>query len=190
MKVYTKKGDRGETGLLGNVRVSKDHLRVEAYGDTDELVSWLGLLRDELQDEQLHELLGSIQLELFLLNSELATPAGGKTFGELLEEEAVVALEKWIDLWEEELPPLKSFVLPGGNRVASSLHVARTICRRAERSVVSLARTEDVRPVALRYLNRLSDALFSLARLVAFRAGTPEVKISDLRRVRIEERAK
>jgi cob(I)alamin adenosyltransferase len=189
MKVYTKKGDRGETGLLGNVRVSKDHLRVVAYGDTDELVSWLGLLRDELQDEELHALLGSIQLELFLLNSELATPAGGRTFGELLEEEAVEALEQWIDAWDTELPPLKSFILPGGNRVASSLHVARTVCRRAERSVVSLAKLEDVRPVVLRYLNRLSDMLFSMARLVAFRANTPEVKISDLRRVRLGKSA-
>ncbi len=188
MKVYTKKGDRGETGLLGNVRVSKDHLRVVAYGDTDELVSWMGLLRDETADEEFRELLGSIQLELFLLSSELATPVGGRVFGELLEEEAVLALEDWIDAWDEELPPLKSFILPGGHRLSSQLHVARTVCRRAERAVVSLGGVEEVREIPLKYLNRLSDFLFSMARIVAFREGAEEVKITDLRRVRRENR--
>lgn len=186
MKIYTKKGDKGETGLLGNVRVSKAHIRVDAYGHVDELVSVMGLVRSMTEDQQLSEILGSIQLELFFLSSELATPPGRDVMGEVVEAESIEFMEQEIDRCDEELPPLKSFILPGGSVVASYLQLARTVCRRAERSVVHLAAEESVRPLLVQYLNRLSDLLFALGRRVNFREGIEDVKVSDLREKRLQ----
>ncbi|HAA57913.1 MAG TPA: cob(I)yrinic acid a,c-diamide adenosyltransferase [Myxococcales bacterium] len=186
MKIYTKKGDKGETGLLGNVRVSKAHIRVDAYGHVDELVSVMGLVRSMTEDQQLSDILGSIQLELFFLSSELATPPGRDVMGEVVEAESIEFMEQEIDRCDEELPPLKSFILPGGSVVASYLQLARTVCRRAERSVVHLAAEESVRPLLVQYLNRLSDLLFALGRRVNFREGIEDVKVSDLREKRLQ----
>lgn len=186
MKIYTKTGDTGETGLLGGVRVSKAHIRVDAYGHVDELVSYLGLIHSLAEDEALCDLLANIQLELFLLNTELATPEGKKAKGETITEAEISALEQDIDRCDEELPALRSFILPGGAPLASHLHVARTICRRAERALVLLVQSETVRPLLIQYLNRLSDLLFSLGRLANTRAGVEEIKISDLRQKRLQ----
>ncbi len=184
MKIYTRGGDRGETGLLGNVRVSKGSERVEAYGCVDELVSWLGLLRAEAEDSELIAQIAEIQSELFFVNSELATPADRKPFGEVIEEDAVKRLEDWIDACDEELPTLKSFILPGGSKTSARLHVARTVCRRAERAVVRLAATEPLRDVLIQYLNRLSDLLFSFGRRANLREGVEEVLVTNLRKSR------
>jgi len=181
MKIYTKKGDLGETGLFGGARVPKDHERVVAYGEVDELVSLLGLIRSTAPDKELLALLGDIQLDLFLLSSELATPTHKKTKGELLEDADVESLEAAIDRCDEELPPLTSFILPGGSPTSARLQWARTVCRRAERAVVSAGQSHELRPVLLRYLNRLSDLLFSLGRLANVREGVAEVLISELR---------
>ncbi|MCK6510668.1 cob(I)yrinic acid a,c-diamide adenosyltransferase [Myxococcota bacterium] len=185
MKIYTRAGDRGETGLLGNVRVSKASERVEAYGCVDELVSWLGLLRAEAEDSELIAQIAQIQSELFFVNSELATPADRQPIGEVIEEDAVKRLEDWIDTCDEALPTLKSFILPGGSKTSARLHVARTVCRRAERAVVRLAEIEPLREVLIQYLNRLSDLLFSFGRRANLREGVAEVLVTNLRKSRI-----
>lgn len=179
MKIYTKGGDAGETSLFGGQRVRKDASRVEAYGAVDELNAILGLAVAELEDKDLIELLRVIQASLFDLGGELATPdveerqERGKAMPRVSEPD-VAEFESWIDRLEGELEPLRSFVLPGGARAAALLHLARTICRRAERRVVSLSEKEAVQPVVLRYLNRLSDLLFVLARVVNRRRGVVE----------------
>ncbi len=179
MKIYTKTGDAGETGLFGGARVSKSSARVEAYGDVDELNSVLGLVRAEGNlGGRFDELITSIQSRLFDVGAELAN-AKGKDLGiPLVAEDDVVAMEHAIDHAEEELPPLRTFVLPGGSRLSANLHLARTVCRRAERRVVSLGEGEEaveIRPEVLRYLNRLSDLLFVLARYANHRAGVADV---------------
>ncbi len=179
MKIYTKGGDAGETSLFGGQRVRKDTSRVEAYGAVDELNAVLGLAVAELEEKDLIEHLRVIQASLFDLGGELATPdveerqERGKATPRVSEPD-VAELESWIDRLEGELEPLRSFVLPGGARAAALLHLARTICRRAERRVVSLSEKEAVQPVVLRYLNRLSDLLFVLARVVNRRSGVVE----------------
>jgi cob(I)alamin adenosyltransferase len=181
MKIYTKTGDAGETGLFGGSRVPKDDARVEAYGTVDELNCVLGLARAALPaSSTLDPLLARLQSELFDLGSELATPParletrlGARI--PLTTDERVTAIEAEIDRLEEPLPPLKNFILPGGTSAAAALHVARAVCRRAERCVVALARTETVRPEALRYLNRLSDLLFVLARYANQQGGVADV---------------
>ncbi|MBD0319275.1 MAG: cob(I)yrinic acid a,c-diamide adenosyltransferase [Gemmatimonadetes bacterium] len=183
MKIYTKTGDRGETGLFGGQRVAKDHARVEAYGDVDELNSVLGIVVAQLQpggDDELVPRLLAIQSDLFTLGSRLATPApedGGRDnpWIPLLDPARVSEMELWIDHSEAELEPLKNFVLPGGTPAAASLHLARTVCRRAERRVVSLARAATVDEGVVIYLNRLSDLLFTLARLANRRAEVADV---------------
>jgi cob(I)alamin adenosyltransferase len=177
MKIYTKSGDAGETGLFGGARVSKASARVESYGELDELNSVLGLVLSEPFDERISALLLSVQSRLFDLGAELATAPGSKvSLGiPLVGEDEVERLERAIDEAESELPPLKTFVLPGGCRAAAYLHLARTVCRRAERHVVALASDEGVRPELLRYLNRLSDALFVFARLANHRARISDV---------------
>ncbi len=177
MKIYTKTGDRGDTGLFGGARASKASVRVEAYGELDELNSVLGLVLSEPFDAQVSALLTAVQSRLFDLGAELATAPDSKAaLGiPLLDEAEVSALEAAIDRAESELTPLKTFVLPGGSRAAAFLHLARTVCRRAERRVVALAEHEPVRPEALRYLNRLSDALFVFARLANHRAQVSDV---------------
>ena len=177
MKIYTKTGDKGDTGLFGGARVSKASTRVSSYGDVDELNSVLGLVLSEPFDAGISALLTEVQSRLFDVGAELATDPNSKvSLGiQLVSEREIEQLELAIDEAEKELAPLKTFVLPGGSRAAAYLHLARTVCRRAERSVVSLAEHESVRPEALRYLNRLSDALFVFARLANHRAGIPDV---------------
>ncbi|HEU5262551.1 MAG TPA: cob(I)yrinic acid a,c-diamide adenosyltransferase [Gemmatimonadales bacterium] len=181
-KIYTKSGDRGETGLFGGGRVPKDHLRVEAYGQVDELNAAIGLAR-ALDPPGFHDgLLQTIQRDLFTIGAQLATPDPdmlAKTVsrsGAPIGESEVGALEHVIDAAEATLEPLKSFILPGGTAKAGALHVARTACRRAERAVVALARAEPVSPAILQYLNRLSDLLFVLARAANAHAGRPDIK--------------
>ena len=182
MKIYTRTGDEGDTGLFGGPRVPKDDARVEAYGAVDELNAVLGVAAAGLDPEaspDLAEMLHEIQSTLFDLGGELATPdareraASGK-LTPLLAEGASERLEGWIDALEEELEPLTQFILPGGAPVAAALHHARTVCRRAERRVVSLAAIEDVANDPLVYLNRLSDFLFVAARAVNRREGVEE----------------
>jgi len=171
-KVYTKTGDAGQTSLVGGDRVSKADLRVSAYGDVDELNSTLGVARTFPVDEALNALLGRLQNELFTVGADLATPTGTQV--PRVDEEMVGGLEREIDRHLEELEPLKEFILPGGSQAGAMLHLARTVARRAERAVVALAEREEINPAALRYLNRLSDLLFVLARVASRRAGTVE----------------
>jgi cob(I)alamin adenosyltransferase len=179
VKIYTRRGDQGETDLVGAGRVPKDHPRVDAYGAVDELNAVLGAAAAQTAYEDLRVLLHGVQRELFALGAYLATPEErhrapvGIRAPDAVE---VGALEARIDTFEAELAPLQRFVLPGGTPAAAALHFARTVCRRAERCVVSLDRLERLEPSAIRYLNRLSDLLFVLARVENRRAGIPDVE--------------
>jgi cob(I)alamin adenosyltransferase len=177
MKIYTKTGDRGDTGLFGGARVSKASLRVNAYGDVDELNSVLGLVRAHTRDPQRLSQLQGIQSDLFTVGAELAkNPDKQVDLGMALVSEAdIERLERGIDALDAVLSPLKTFILPGGSMAASFLHVARTVCRRAERVVVQLAQSEPVRAELIRYLNRLSDLLFTLARAENHESGVADV---------------
>jgi cob(I)alamin adenosyltransferase len=177
MKIYTKTGDRGQTALFGGARVSKASLRVSAYGDVDELNSQLGVVCASDADLELKTRLREIQEELFSLGAELAkNPDKDVDLGVPgIADPEIERLEHDIDRFETELEPLKTFILPGGAPSAAFLHVARTACRRAERAVVLLAESEPVRPELVRYLNRLSDLLFVLARVANHRAGVVDV---------------
>lgn len=173
-RIYTRTGDLGETGLIGGQRVPKDHLRVEAYGAVDELNAHLGVARSMVVHPDLEEVLNRLQHRLFDLGAELATPPTKESASAITDDEVKV-LEGVIDLYQEELPPLREFILPAGNGIAAALHVARTVCRRVERRTVTLARSEKVRPQILKYLNRLSDLLFVIARAANARSGIPDV---------------
>lgn len=176
MKVYTKTGDAGTTALLGGTRVGKNHLRLEAYGTLDELNSWMGLLRDYEVNQIRQKPLKDIQDMLFTLGSHLATAPGKNVRhlpGYTLKDVGV--LEQQIDHMEEGLPELKNFILPGGHVAVSQCHIARCVCRRAERLVVSLHELEPVDEIILAYLNRLSDYLFVLARRMSHELGAAEV---------------
>ncbi len=177
MKIYTKTGDDGETGLFGGPRVSKDAPRIEAYGTVDELNSALGLVRAGELDPEIDALLGQIQNDLFALGAQLATPDPGAHHTALVDSNQIASLESAIDRYEAQLEPLHQFVLPGGTLAAAGLHVARTVCRRAERRLVALVHqsTEPIAREPLVYLNRLSDLLFVLARAVNRAAGCPDV---------------
>jgi len=180
MKLYTRRGDAGETRLAEGGKVRKNEPRVEAYGAVDELNALLGLVLAETNDAEQIEGFQRIQTSLFDLGSELATPAARtrKASNATLprvDSARVEELEAWIDLLDEELEPLRRFVLPGGSRMAALLHLARTVCRRAERRVVALMAQEEVEPVLGAYLNRLSDLFFTLARSANQRAGVAEV---------------
>lgn len=175
MKIYTKTGDGGETGLFGGTRVSKASDRVAAYGEVDELNSVIGLARLAPIDEERDALLASVQAELFELGAELGSRPGKDAGVPRVGDAEVERLERAIDRAEEELPPLTTFILPGGSPGAAHLHLARTVCRRAERAIVALADNDEVRPEVIRYLNRLSDLLFVLARLANARAGVADV---------------
>lgn len=179
MKIYTRTGDGGETSLFGGGRVRKDHPRTAAYGDVDELNSAIGLVRATAPAELFDEHLQAVQRDLFAIGGRLATPEPkkvAKAMGKaVLPPERAESFEQVIDDAERELPPLSAFVLPGGTPKAAALHVARTVCRRAERSVVHLAREDEVPPEIVIYLNRLSDLLFTLARLANHRAGAPDI---------------
>jgi cob(I)alamin adenosyltransferase len=179
MSIYTKTGDEGDTGLFGGGRVPKDHPRVSAYGDVDELNSAVGVVRATQPIEFFDPLLESVQRDLFAIGGHLATPDPERVARALekaaLSEDRVAAFERTIDAADQELPPLRAFVLPAGTPKAAALHLARTVCRRAERSVVRLGQEAEVHPVFIVYLNRLSDLLFTLARLANHRAGTGDV---------------
>lgn len=168
MKIYTRAGDEGTTGLFGGGRVSKTHPRIAAYGTVDETNSFIGLARSlaaaHPESGRLDALLASVQEEMFVLGADLATPADAKARSPRVSDVHVKRLERSIDELEEDLPPLKRFILPGGTPTASALHVARSVCRRAERMVLEAAEEEAVSPLAPVYLNRLSDFLFVLAR--------------------------
>ncbi len=178
MKIYTKAGDRGETGLIDGSRVPKDDARVAAYGDIDELQAMLGVINSEAPaDSRLAALLKTIQRDLFSLSARLADPQdqiAGRKDKVVTGDSRIEALEREIDVREAELPPLKAFILAGGGPVGAKLHLARTICRRAERSAVVLDRKASLDPVVVTYLNRLSDLLFVLARYENHRAARPE----------------
>ncbi len=181
-RVYTRSGDQGDTGLVGGKRVPKDSLRIEAYGTIDELNSIVGLARAFNNDaprtavrDRIEEILKRLQNELFDLGSELATPPESFYEGMFrVAAEDVKALEQLMDECQPDLEPLNSFVLPGGGKVSAFLHQSRTVCRRAERLVLRLGREEDIGPWPLRYLNRLSDLFFVLARWVGTHAGEAE----------------
>jgi cob(I)alamin adenosyltransferase len=174
-KIYTGTGDGGETGLFGGGRVPKDHARVEACGSLDEVNSALGLLAAHL-DRDLSGVVWEIQHTLFDIGAELAAPDPGAARVPALSAGAVEALERRIDGWEAELEPLRAFILPGGSHAAAVCHLARSLARRAERRTVTLARAASINPEILRYLNRLSDCLFVLARLLTRRAGVADVR--------------
>jgi cob(I)alamin adenosyltransferase len=182
-RVYTRQGDQGETALAGGQRVPKDGLRIEAYGTVDELNAFLGAARatvtelapSEPQIALLAAILLRVQHELFNLGSILATlPEDVHPKQARVTDREVAQLEKGMDRMNEELPPLRSFVLPGGSRLNAELHICRTVCRRAERACVTLTRAEATPPEAVRYLNRLSDALFVWSRWASHVTGTPE----------------
>ena len=178
MKLYTRTGDDGSTGLFGGDRVRKDHVRIEAYGAVDELNAHLGLaLVACMSDEQLLDHLAPIQSRLFDLGADLATPSGSAHEDKVkrLTEEEVVELEHSIDAIDGCNDEIRMFVMPGGTELAARLHVARVACRRAERAMVSLLEREPVNPSALRFVNRLSDLLFAAARLANKTAGVPDV---------------
>src|SRR5215212_3421928 len=178
-KIYTKTGDTGDTGLFGGGRVQKDDPRVEAYGDIDELNAVLGVARAVETMPRVDEVLVPVQRDLFGIGALLATPDLDRMQEQLakarIDGDRITQLERAIDDGERELEPLKAFILPGGTPKASALHVARTVCRRAERKVVHLRREVDIPDVVVVYLNRLSDLLFVLARVANKRAGAGEV---------------
>lgn len=179
MKVYTRRGDQGETDLLGAGRVPKDDLRVRSYGDVDELNACLGLYVAATKLEELRGLAQRVQSTLFDLGSQLAAPDASKRAKSRIPEvgsDEIETLEREIDAFEKELEPLARFILPGGGEAATRLHHARTVCRRAERSVVALARSETLEATVLGFLNRLSDWLFVLARLENRRAGVDDIE--------------
>lgn len=179
MKIYTRTGDEGDTSLFGGGRVPKDHPRVAAYGDVDELNAAIGVVRATEPTGFLDTLFESVQRDLFSIGGQLAAPdpaAVAKALAKAsLSAERVNEFERVIDESEQELTPLKAFILPAGTPKAAALHLARTVCRRAERSVVHLAHESQVPPIFMVYLNRLSDLLFTLSRLANQRAGTRDV---------------
>lgn len=174
MKIYTKTGDDGTTGLQGGKRVSKSDLRIIAYGAVDETNSTLGVALSHDTDSDIRELLTRIQNELFVAGSDLSNPDLGKSDNRVTEK-MVENLEKNIDRFEAELNPLTNFILPGGHQVAAHLHMARTVARRAETDVVALSKDEQINLHCQKYLNRLSDLLFVLARVVNKRNGTSDI---------------
>jgi cob(I)alamin adenosyltransferase len=178
VKIYTKGGDNGETSLFGGTRVSKADARVDAYGEVDELNACLGAARAALDDVDLEQTIVLIQQELFAVGARLADPAAriaGRVTKAAVTAEAVQRLEQTIDRLEQELPPLRRFILPGGGTAGALLHLARTVCRRAERRVVALG-PDAVEAIVIVYLNRLSDLLFMMARAANRRSGIIEIE--------------
>ena len=175
MKIYTKTGDAGTTSLFGGKRVSKADLRIDTYGTVDEVNSWIGVVRDQPVNEKRKDVLIEIQDRLFTIGSILATePGNTKVKIPSLAETDITLLEKEIDAMDRELPPMRSFVLPGGNQSVSFCHVTRTVCRRAERLTIALNSQEQIDALVIKYLNRLSDYLFVLARKMAL-----QLKVED-----------
>lgn len=175
MKIYTKKGDQGETGLYGGKRLPKDDIRIEAYGSLDELNSWIGLLMDQGLTEKELERFTKVQEEIFAMGSYLAADPEKKNLQlPCLDDSIISELESWIDEMDEDLEPMRSFILPGGHPAVSYCHIARTVCRRAERRVISLASIDEVHPNIIPFLNRLSDQLFTFSRLLSQRLEASE----------------
>jgi cob(I)alamin adenosyltransferase len=179
MKIYTKTGDAGETGLFDGTRVSKSDPRVEAYGDIDELNAWLGVVRAHRVDAELDGMLDQIQRDLFALGAELADPRhkiATRVTKASIGPDHIARLEGWIDTLDTSLSPLRRFILAGGATGGATLHLARTVCRRAERRIVSVSATDPIDPAIIVYVNRLSDLLFVMARAANARAGMPETE--------------
>jgi cob(I)alamin adenosyltransferase len=180
MKIYTRRGDAGETALFGGGRVGKHDLRVDAYGTVDELNAVLGWTVTQVDDEQVRERLTALQHDLFSIGAELATPTGrggrGRPQTPALPHERVAEMESWMDDADHELPELTAFLLPGGTPGSAALHIARTVCRRAERTVVRLGESQEIDRAVITYLNRLSDLLFTFARLENVRSGLGEIE--------------
>lgn len=177
MKIYTKTGDTGKTSLVGGTRISKGNLKIESYGTVDELNSWIGVLRDLPENESRKDIFKEIQDRLFTIGADLASESEivkQKKVPDLFDTD-VELLEKAMDEMNEEIPPLRAFVLPGGNIAVSYAHVARTVCRRAERHIIRLTEVEEVNELVIRYLNRLSDYLFVVSRKITQELGTEEV---------------
>ncbi|MBM3421127.1 MAG: cob(I)yrinic acid a,c-diamide adenosyltransferase [Bacteroidetes bacterium] len=177
MKIYTRKGDDGTTSLMGGRRLPKYDLRIESYGTVDELISWLGLIRDSIHIDEFQDHLLYLQGQLMCAAATLATDSENPPVREILpEDQSIQKLEEIIDQMEATLPSLSSFVLPGGNSVASYCHIARCVCRRSERAVVRLSHTEPVPPIVTKLLNRTSDFLFVLSRYILYKSGNEDVK--------------
>src|SRR5208283_876822 len=174
-RIYTRTGDRGETGLVGGTRVPKDSIRVEAYGSVDELNSVLGLAKSFVTDTELDSLLSELQNDLFIAGADLAAVKGDQNVPRITSER-ILELERIIDRYEEELLPLKVFILPGGTNAGATLHFARAVARRAERRIVTLGNTDKINDQLVPYINRLSDLLFVLARVVNYRQKIVEVQ--------------
>lgn len=174
MKIYTKKGDTGNTSLFGGQNVSKSSIRIDAYGTVDELNSLLGVVRSFEITAQVDNWLNTIQHQLFVLGSDLATPQTKEARIDRISEEEIIYLENLIDKMDSELPMLKNFILPGGTQAAATIHYSRTVCRRAERLTVSCAQEETISEMTIKYLNRLSDFLFMLGRYENFKSGTED----------------
>jgi cob(I)alamin adenosyltransferase len=175
-RIYTRTGDKGQTGLVDGIRTSKDTARVVAYGNVDELNSVLGIVRAASKDQEINSLLESLQKDLFTVGADLATVRRGAHPIPRVTGDMVTSMENAIDRFQEELPPLKVFILPSGSQTGTLLHFARAVARRAERNIVALARTEDINENLIPYLNRLSDLLFVIARVANHREGQEETE--------------
>jgi cob(I)alamin adenosyltransferase len=165
MKIYTKTGDKGQTGLYDGTRIDKDSLRVESYGTIDELDSSLGFARNFIEDHEVIGIIYKIQRDLFDVSAELAT-LDKKKIPKEISEEHVTYLENVIDTYIDKIPKIDKFIIPGSNKSCAALHVSRTICRRAERRILTLSRNEDINPLLIKYVNRLSDCIYSIARFL------------------------
>lgn len=174
-KIYTKTGDQGVTGLFGGKRLPKNHLRIETYGTVDELNAHIGMVRDQVAEAAVRRLLKAIQDRLFTIGSNLASDPDKEMPVPDIKATDIEVLEKAMDEMDEALPELKNFILPGGHPAVSSAHIARCVCRRAERQVVGLSQSSKVDPVIIQYLNRLSDYLFILSRFIGYSKGIEEV---------------
>ena len=186
MKLYTRTGDDGTTALFGGRRVRKDALRVEAYGAVDETNAALGMARSQGLDIEIDKVMADLQRDLFDVGADLATPLDATARASMrpVDDADVAALEALIDRFDEEVEPLRQFIVPGGHAASAGLQFARAVCRRAERAAVTLASEEDVNAATLTYLNRLSDLLFALARVVNVRNGVSEARFHVPRRAR------
>jgi cob(I)alamin adenosyltransferase len=179
MKIYTRTGDDGNTSLTGGQRVAKSHPRIEAYGCVDELISWIGLLRDFSENDSRKDTLIYFQDQLMRCAATLATEAdNGKTDRYLPDKDCITVVEDEIDRMEAKLPAIKNFILPGGHILVSYCHIARCVCRRAERSVLRLNDTEKISNIIIKFLNRLSDYLFTLSRLISLELDIKEISWS------------
>ncbi len=176
LKIYTKTGDKGDTSLFGGKRLSKDDIRIEAYGTVDELNAFIGLIRDHPETGSQDPMLFAVQNRLFTIGSMLATDPDQEVPVQDLAEQDVEALEIAMDGMSEEIPPLRNFILPGGHPAVSACHLARTVSRRAERRIVTLSRASKVDPLIIKYVNRLADYFFILARWIASQNGIEEIK--------------